>query len=209
MAQVSLQQLIEIARGENGLISFPTDTVPALAAKPDHSAAIFQAKRRSPTKPLILMAADWETLLPYVKGTEAERQAWQQIANRHWPGALTLVLPSSDRVPPDVHRLNPTTVGVRIPNHPVAQVILRETGVLATTSANVSGEPPLRTLMAIAQTFPQVAVLEAEAIVPYAATLGAAAEQGSGLPSTVAKWTPEGWSILRQGSVKLEDAPSA
>ncbi|MEM9772905.1 MAG: Sua5/YciO/YrdC/YwlC family protein, partial [Cyanobacteria bacterium P01_D01_bin.73] len=65
MAQVSLTRIIEIAR-EDGLISFPTDTVPALGVKPDNSAAIFEAKRRSPTKPLILMAADVESLLPYV-----------------------------------------------------------------------------------------------------------------------------------------------
>ncbi|MEM9772421.1 MAG: Sua5/YciO/YrdC/YwlC family protein, partial [Cyanobacteria bacterium P01_D01_bin.73] len=120
-------------------------------------------------------------------------------------GALTLVLPSSDHVPLNVHRLNPTSVGIRIPNHPVAQEILRETGVLATTSANLSGKPPLRTLKSIAMSFPEVAVLEADAIASHVATLGNAAEQGSGLPSTVAQWTAKGWSILRQGSVKLDD----
>ena len=204
MAQVSLTRLIEIARDENVLVSFPTDTVPALAVKPENSAAIFAAKKRSPTKPLILMAADLETLLPYVKGNDSDRQFWQATADRYWPGALTLVLPSSDRVPPDVHRLNPTTVGIRIPNHPVAQAVLRETGILATTSINLSGQPPLRTLTAIARSFPQVAVLEPAVIDPHRSSLGEAAEQGSGLPSTVAQWTPEGWSIFRQGSVELD-----
>lgn len=204
MAQVSLTRMIEIVRDENGLVSFPTDTVPALATKPDNSAAIFDAKQRSPKKPLILMAADLDALFPYVDGSDEERQRWQETAAQYWPGALTLVMPSSDRVPPDVHRLDPTTVGVRIPNHPIAQKILRETGVLATTSVNLSGQPPLRTLDAIAQTFPQVTVLTPDVIAPYRATLGDTAEQGSGQPSTVAQWTPQGWSIFRQGSVKLE-----
>lgn len=204
MAQVSLPRLIEIARDENGLVSFPTDTVPALAVKPDHSVAIFEAKQRSPAKPLILMAADLATLLPYVQGTPADQESWQAIADRYWPGALTLVLPASDRVPLDVHRLNPVTVGIRVPNHPLAQTVLRGTGVLATTSINRSGQDPLRTLEAIAAAFPQVATLTPEAIKPHVAQLGTAAEQGSGKPSTVAKWTPDGWLILRQGDVKVE-----
>ena len=209
MAQVALSRLIEIARDEKGLVSFPTDTVPALAVTPSHSASIFEAKQRSPAKPLILMAADLETLLPYVAGSPEAQAQWKQVTDRHWPGALTLVLPASDRVPLDVHRLNPTTVGIRVPNHPLAQEILRETGVLATTSINLSGQPPLRTLAAIAEAFPRVTCLTPEAIAPYAETLGAAAEEGSGQPSTVAKWTAEGWSILRQGHVNLEEDPLA
>ncbi|MGD1850758.1 MAG: L-threonylcarbamoyladenylate synthase [Cyanophyceae cyanobacterium] len=206
MDQVSLTKLIEIARDEGSLVSFPTDTLPALAVKPENSAEIFKAKGRSSAKPLILMAADLRTLLPYMKGSARDRQFWQDTANQYWPGALTLVLPSSDRVPLDVHRLNPTSVGVRIPNHPIAQEILRETGVLATTSANLSGKPPLRTLRRIAHTFPKVAVLENEAIAPYVDTLGDAAEKGSGQPSTVAQWTDQGWAIFRQGSVELGES---
>ncbi|MGD1938950.1 MAG: L-threonylcarbamoyladenylate synthase [Cyanophyceae cyanobacterium] len=205
MAQVSLTRLVEIACG-GGLVSFPTDTVPALAIKPDNSAEIFKAKGRSPTKPLILMAANVDSLLPYVKGSAGDRQRWTETAEKYWPGALTLVLPSSDLVPLDVHRLNPTTVGVRIPNHPIAQEILRETGVLATTSANLSGKPPLRLLRRIANTFPEVAALETEAIAPYVESLGDAAEMGSGQPSTVAQWTDQGWSVFRQGSVQLDDS---
>ncbi|MEM9244766.1 MAG: L-threonylcarbamoyladenylate synthase, partial [Cyanobacteria bacterium P01_F01_bin.153] len=205
MDQVSLTRLIEIARG-GGLVSFPTDTVPALAIKPENSAEIFRAKGRSPTKPLILMAADLDSLLPYVKGSEGDHQRWKETAEKYWPGALTLVMPSSDRVPVDVHRLSPATVGMRIPNHPIAKEVLRATGVLATTSANLSGKPPLRLLRRIAHTFPEVAALETEAIAPYVDSLGDSTEMGSGQPSTVAQWTNQGWSIFRQGSVTLDDS---
>ncbi|NES66435.1 MAG: Sua5/YciO/YrdC/YwlC family protein, partial [Okeania sp. SIO2D1] len=65
MNLVSIETLIEGAVSGN-LVSFPTDTVPALAALPQKADLIFQAKRRSPDKPLILMGATPESLWPYV-----------------------------------------------------------------------------------------------------------------------------------------------
>ncbi|NJL02675.1 MAG: L-threonylcarbamoyladenylate synthase [Spirulinaceae cyanobacterium SM2_1_0] len=180
--------------------SFPTDTVPALAARPDQGAAIFVAKERSPDKPLILMGASWADLSPYVTGDESERAHWQALTQAHWPGALTLVLPASEQVPTVMHPKDPTTIGVRVPDLAIAREILVETGPLATTSANRSGEPPLETLMAIANAFPDVLVLS-DLVAPIACI------HGSSLPSTVAKWTADGWQILRQGSVQLSLKP--
>ena len=192
MTQVTLDALVAGAISGK-IVSFPTDTVPALATRPDRSELIFIAKQRSQDKPLILMGDTINTLLSFCQGTPEEMAVWQQVADKYWPGALTLVLPASSRVPRAMNPQDPTTIGLRIPNHPIARQILAQTSPLATTSANRSGRPPLLSMAEIAAEFPQVLTL--------AHTEPTAA---SGLPSTVVKWTSQEWEILRQGAVKFE-----
>lgn len=207
MPRVSLSELVAAAQAGDRLLSFPTDTVPALATRPDHASLIYAAKERRPDKPLILMGGDARDLWPYVRGSEAEHQCWQQVTECHWPGGLTLVLPASDRLPPQMNPTDPTTIGIRVPDRAIARHILRLTGPLATTSVNKSGQPPLQTLEAIAEQFPEVLCLEAEAIATLEQELLAtepglaSSSAGSGVPSTVARWTGAGWDILRQGAV--------
>ncbi|MDJ1183079.1 L-threonylcarbamoyladenylate synthase [Roseofilum casamattae] len=195
MTQGSLEQVIAGLR-EGKLASFPTDTVPALAARPDRAEAIYTAKQRSLEKPLILMGATPDALWPFCQGTPAEREIWQDMAQQYWPGMLTLVLPASDRVPLAMHPKDPIAIGVRIPNSPIALEILAATGPLATTSANLSGRPTLSTLAEIETQFPQVLTLNANEVTTV--------RTGSGVPSTVARWMGNGWEILRQGAVTLE-----
>ncbi|MDZ8084154.1 MAG: L-threonylcarbamoyladenylate synthase [Nostoc sp. DedQUE12b] len=195
MTQVSLTNLISGARA-GLLVSFPTDTVPALAAVPEEAALIFAAKQRSQDKPLILMAASAEDLWPYVKGSENEYKVWQELADKYWPGGLTLVLPASERLPKVMNPIDPTTIGIRVPNSAIAQTILAQTGPLATTSANFSGQPPLQTMTEIETQFPQVLTLTT--------TEHQGEITGMGIPSTVAKWTGINWQILRQGAIELE-----
>lgn len=198
MPQVSLSALTTALLDGTHLASFPTDTVPALAARPDRADLIFQAKQRSLDKPLILMAGTIADLWQYVSGSDTERKIWQQVAERYLPGALTLVLPASDRVPATLNPTDPTTIGVRVPNHPIAQAILAQTGALATTSANLSGQPALLTMSEIQAEFPTVLTLSPDEF----SDLNAPA---SGMPSTVAKWSRDGWQILRQGAIELND----
>ncbi len=195
MTQVSLTNLIAGARA-GFLVSFPTDTVPALATVPEKAGLIFAAKQRSQDKPLILMAASAEDLWPYVKGNEDEYKVWQEIADKYWPGGLTLVLPASERLPKVMNPIDPTTIGIRVPNSAIAQTILAQTGPLATTSANFSGQPPLQTMAEIENQFPKVLTL---ATTEYEGEM-----LGMGVPSTVAKWTGINWQILRQGAIELE-----
>jgi L-threonylcarbamoyladenylate synthase len=194
MPQVSIAAMVAAARSEK-LISFPTDTVPAIAALPTAATAIFEAKQRQTDKPLILMAATAEALWPYVQGTPAEFAQWQLITQRFWPGALTLVLPASDRVPQEMNPTEPSTIGIRVPNWPIAQMILQQTGPLATTSINRSGQPPLETLEAIAIDFPTVYCP------PNSSWVLPAPE--ARLPSTVVRWEGGQWTILRQGAIHL------
>ena len=192
MTQVSLENLIVGARA-GLLVSFPTDTVPALAAIPEKAGLIFAAKQRSQDKPLILMAARAEDLWLYVKGNKNECKVWQELADKYWPGGLTLVLPATESVPKVMNPIDPTTIGIRVPNSAIAQTILAQTGPLATTSANFSGQPPLQTMTEIEVQFPKVLTLEYQGEMP-----------GVGVPSTVAKWTGINWQILRQGAIKLD-----
>lgn len=199
MTQVSINTLVEGAISGNRIISFPTDTVPALAARPDRSELIFAAKQRRQDKPLILMAASPEALWPYVQGSPAELKLWQQVAASYWPGALTLVLPASEKVPAAMNSIDRTTIGIRVPNFPLALNILGQTGPLATTSANLSGQAPLESVAEIEAQFPEVLTLVAAELATVAT--GAIA---SSLPSTVAKWAGGDWEILRQGAIELE-----
>lgn len=206
MAQASLLKLVDVAIAGDHLISFPTDTVPALAARPDCASLIFEAKQRSPTKPLILMAASADDLWGYVQGSDRERQIWQFVADQFWPGALTLVLPASDRLPPEVNPLDPTTIGIRVPNRAIARHLLSKTGPLATTSVNRSGEPPLTSIDAINQAFPDVLTLSTSELAELERSLdpsGSASIAASGVPSTVVRWTAEGWQVVRQGAIQL------
>ncbi|MCA1995495.1 MAG: L-threonylcarbamoyladenylate synthase, partial [Coleofasciculus sp. S288] len=179
MTQVSMPTLIAGVRSGQ-VVSFPTDTVPALAVRPERAELVFAAKQRSEEKPLILMGASPESLWPFVKGTPNELEIWQQVAKQYWPGALTLVLPASEKVPAAMNPSDPTTIGLRVPNSEIAIAILSQTGPLATTSANRSGQPPLQTMADIEAQFPDVLTLQ----IPDAKATQSAT---SGIPSTVAK----------------------
>ena len=136
----AIQQAAAILR-HGGLLGIPTETVYGLGANAlDETAVlhIFEAKGRPQDNPLILHVpgADWLELychdIPPVAYT---------LAERFWPGPLTMILPRRDIVP-----LRTTggleTVGVRCPNHPMTLAIIREAGIpVAAPSGNTSGRP--------------------------------------------------------------------
>lgn len=123
-----------------GLVAFPTETVYGLGANALDAAAVarvFEAKGRPPSNPLIVhiaeadrvseVAADW----PDIAG---------RLAERFWPGPLTLVLPKRRELP-DIVTAGGPTVAVRVPAHPVAEALLKEAGVpVVAPSANRSME---------------------------------------------------------------------
>lgn len=170
---------------------FPTDTLPALATKPETAQQIWTLKRRPADKPLILMAAQGADLWDWLGGNPHE--AWLRLAAQHWPGALTLVVPACT---PKLQRLNPggDSLGLRVPQCSSAQELLAYSGPLATSSANLSGHAPCLTPEQAGAQFPSVALLGP---LPWPAP--------SGLASTVVRWreTDAGWELLRQGAVHL------
>jgi L-threonylcarbamoyladenylate synthase len=192
MALVTIAALVSGARGGK-VVSFPTDTVPALAVLPNFAESIFRLKQRSPDKPLILMGACLEDLWNFVDIDHPSFRLWQETARSHLPGALTLVLPQNPRYPSLNQGFN--TIGIRIPNHDRAIAVLRQTLPLLTTSANLSGASCLLTMSEISAQFPEVLVLDdAPNPIPNAS---------SGQPSTVLVWAETGWKITRQGAVKI------
>jgi L-threonylcarbamoyladenylate synthase len=201
MTTVTWAEFVTQVGAGQAIGSFPTDTVPALAAAPAAAAKIYSIKQRQPDKPLILMGADPEPLWDYVQGSAADRAIWRTMMTTYWPGALTLVLPASELVPTAMNPLQRGTIGLRIPNHDLARAILRATGPLATTSANLTGEPALVEMAAIDQAFPSVLQLSADAI--GALNLPTSPLSGSGTASTVIVWRNGDWEILRQGAVIL------
>src|SRR5262249_27175025 len=120
-----------------GLVAFPTETVYGLGANaldPAAVAKIFDLKRRPKTSPLIVHVASVETAQTVV--SEWPELA-ERLARRWWPGPLSLVLPKNPVIP-DVVTAGLPTVGVRMPDHPVALELIRAARVpIAAPSANL------------------------------------------------------------------------
>jgi L-threonylcarbamoyladenylate synthase len=123
----------------NGTVAFPTETVYGLGANAlSHAAVekIFLAKQRPHWDPLIVHIAD-RSQVPRI--TQNLPPTAEALMEAFWPGPLTLLLPKTDAIPAIVTAGRPL-VGVRIPNHPVAQALLREAGIpIAAPSANTFG----------------------------------------------------------------------
>ncbi len=173
---------------EGSPVIFPTDTVPALAVSPEFAFKLWNIKKRELSKPLILMGSSKNQLIKEVDNCAVQDAL--EMAERHWPGPLTMVLPCSGKI---VDMLNPgcSSVGMRVPNNLHARRLIEKTGPLATTSANISGKSPCLTPQEAFISFPDIPVL---GDIPWPIS--------SGLASTVIKWEINGqWQILRRGVV--------
>ncbi len=124
-----------------GVVAIPTETVYGLAADALNPAAvkrIFEAKGRPGDNPLIVHITEIEQWGPLVSSLPAEAL---RLAERFWPGPLTIILPKSRLVPYETSG-GLETVAVRCPSHPAARAVIEAAGApLAAPSANVSGRP--------------------------------------------------------------------
>ena len=98
-------------------IIFPTDTLPAIGCLPKFSNIIYKFKKRDKNKPLILMGSEQEQLIDYVH--ESAKEDYKNIASNYWPGALTMVIPSSEKKTL-ILTSKDLTLGLRIPNSQMA-----------------------------------------------------------------------------------------
>jgi len=173
-------------------VIFPTDTLPAIGCLPKFSNTIYEFKKRDKSKPLILMGSDQNQLIEYVN--ESAKEDYANIASKYWPGALTMVIPSSGRAK-EIITSNDSSIGLRIPNSFMAQSLLREIGPLLTSSANISGSAGSISAEGIALDFPSVGILGP---VPWG--------ESSGKASTIISWQKSrDWSLLRKGEVSVEE----
>jgi len=136
---------------KGGVIAFPTDTLYGVGADLDNEEAIkslYDIKQRPLEMPLILLGSNKEQLMSYVLD-------WTEIAEKlselFWPGGLTMILKKSFKVPEYVVS-GMDSVGIRVPAHPVVIKILEEYGKpLATSSANMSGNPSPNTARMVSE----------------------------------------------------------
>jgi L-threonylcarbamoyladenylate synthase len=181
-----------------GLVAFPTETVYGLGASAlsaDAVQKIFDAKGRPASNPLIVHVA-------CEADARALARAWpdeaQRLATAHWPGPLTLVVEKTDAIPALV-TAGGNTVGLRVPNHPVALALLRAAGLpLAAPSANRSEEIS-----------PTTAQHVADSLGPFVEDLlildgGPCAV---GIESTVVDVTGDVPRVLRPGMVRVSPGP--
>ena len=155
-------------------IIFPTDTLPAIGCLPEFSNIIYKFKKRDKNKPLILMGAEQKQLIDYVH--ESAKEDYKNIAAKYWPGALTMVVPSSVKYSA-ILTSRDLTIGLRIPNLYMAQSLLEKTGPLLTSSANISGLSGSITVEGIALDFPSLKILGP---IPWG--------KSSGRGSTIISW---------------------
>lgn len=123
-----------------GLVAIPTETVYGLAADALNGKAvakIFRAKGRPMDNPLIVHISDIKQIDMLV--SEFPEKA-KKLAEKFWPGPLTIVLPKSDIIPYEVSA-GLSTVAIRFPSHPIAHVLIEKSSPLAAPSANLSGSP--------------------------------------------------------------------
>ena len=173
-------------------IIFPTDTLPAIGCLPKFSNIIYKFKKRDKNKPLILMGSEQKQLIDYVH--ESAKEDYKYIASNYWPGALTMVIPSSGKQT-TILTSKDLTIGLRIPNSHMAQSLIKETGPLLTSSANISGFRGSMTIEGIALDFPSVKILGP---IPW--------EKSSGKASTIISWKKSGdWGIIREGEVLVKE----
>ncbi len=176
-----------IKRGE--IIGVPTDTVYGFAADPyDESALerLYELKGRDDSKPISILVASVEQGL--LLGALTDRAL--DLADQHWPGAVTLVVPRLDTVPEWLGDKKKRTIALRCPDHPVALELLELTGPLVVTSVNREDDQVVRTHEEA------VEVLNGEVLTFLPGEAG-----GEG-PSTLLDLTEPSEVVLRPGPVR-------
>ena len=176
----AFEKAAEVLNG-GGVAVIPTDTVYGLAARPDFPAAVdrlYTIKGREAKKPIALLASDIAAIEKF--GSPVKDKA-RELAEKHWPGALTLVIGKE---------------GFRIPDHAETRALIAACGgVLRVTSANLSGRRPAtdapRALKDVG--------LSADYVVDDGVSPG-------GVPSTVVRVLDDGGlEVLREGAIILRE----
>jgi L-threonylcarbamoyladenylate synthase len=179
------------AIAEGLLVVFPTETVYAIACRPDDPEAtgrLFEAKRRPARLSLPVLTPD----VPTAWRLGRRSTVASAFADAFWPGPLTIVLPRTNASAGWDLGERPGTIGLRVPDHPLATALMSRAGPLAATSANVSGEPPVGDTAGLVWTFgDRVGVY---LVLP---------EEGSleGEPSTVVELARRKLLVLREGAI--------
>ncbi len=173
-----------------GVVGVPTDTVYGLAVDPFNEDALwrlFDLKGRPERKPIGLLVGTIDQAEELARIPDDAHELLEQ----HWPGALTIVVPVKVIVPDWLGDRSTRTIGLRMPDHPVILELLRETGPLAVTSANRSGDGETHSDLEAQQVF-------GDDVDGYLAGMCP-----GGQASTVVDLTGDGMKVLRAGPVEF------
>ena len=178
---------------EGKLVAFPTETVYGLGAdalNPQAVAHIFELKERPSFDPLIVHIAHLDQMTTLV--AEADPRVFR-IAEKFWPGPLTIVMPKGPLVP-DIVTAGLPTVGIRMPDNTLALELIQVSGrPIAAPSANKFGRISPTTAAHVKKQLPDV---------DYILDGG---KTTVGIESTIIRLTPAGFQILRNGFITRED----
>ncbi|MGD2155258.1 MAG: L-threonylcarbamoyladenylate synthase [Anaerolineales bacterium] len=183
----SLPHAVDVLQN-GGLVAFPTDTVYGLAAmafNAEYIEQLYVVKGRNSSRAIAVLinsAGELDKVAVNIN------KSVSILARRFWPGPLTLIVPRHPNVPEVLSPL--LTVGVRVPDHPVALALLNRTGPLAVTSANLSGK--------------QNTTSANEVLIQMGGRIHLILDGGKtpgGTPSTVVDCTSPDLKILRSGPI--------
>ncbi|MDP6986228.1 MAG: L-threonylcarbamoyladenylate synthase [Candidatus Thalassarchaeaceae archaeon] len=194
-----MEEVVESAKSGRCVV-YPTSTLPALGCIPQKSALdeLFSIKRRSACSPVSLGVADIGQAREFVEVPDDVLHILEAFPR----GSLSIILRAHEKMDP---RLGGENVAIRVVSHPKARQLLKKTGALTATSANISGEEPLNNCVEAASA---ISSPEKEIVALEGTCEG-------GAPSTLIAWhtvcgTPESLSIevVREGKVSSEDVVS-
>lgn len=167
---------------QGGLVVFPTETVYGIGADFSNPQAIQRlktVKQRSEDKPFSVLISEPEDVFRH---TFFDKTIFYKLMDAYWPGPLTIVVPSKE---------SGKTIGLRMPNHPIAAALIKETQCpIAAPSANLEGKPPALTC--------EAALKDLEGLVDVALDGGSVK---LGVSSTVVDLSQESPKILREGII--------
>jgi len=178
---------------QGGVVIFPTDTAFGVGCRIDEENAIkklFKIRNRPETQAAPVLVSDVKMAQQYF--LQIPNRVKEELIDKYWPGALTIVLPCKKEKVPDLVRGGGNNLGVRMPNHELALKIIEGVGVpILGPSANFHGE---ETPFRFEDLDPELVKL-VDYVVPGECTTKQA--------STVIDCSVESWKVLRAGAVKL------
>ncbi|ANE03772.1 L-threonylcarbamoyladenylate synthase [Corynebacterium crudilactis] len=174
------------------LVVLPTDTLYGLGCDAFNNEAVanlLATKHRGPDMPVPVLVGSWDTIQGLVNSYSAQAKA---LVEAFWPGGLSIIVPQAPSLP---WNLGDTrgTVMLRMPLHPVAIELLRQTGPMAVSSANISGHTPPSTVTEARQQLNQNVSVYLDG-----------GECAIGQPSTIVDISGATPKILREGAISAE-----
>lgn len=187
----ALEKAVEVLRA-GGIAAIPTDTVYGFAALVHDETAVaklYKIKERDQRKSIAVLLGDAEQA--HLVAHEFPEKA-RRLAEKYWPGALTIIIRKKAGLPADL--TSNDLVGLRIPDLDFTRELIRRTGPLAVTSANISGQPPAKSIGEFLDELgPQLDII-----------IDAGPSSG-GIPSSVINCESEPALILREGAIPGKD----